>query len=123
MTFKDSLQWVDHLNSRKHLRAVGQTDHVDRATLEEVRSRLAWLRQRRAEIDDGAFDYDIKKRLAERKRLEEDERRQRREARARKKRARRGLLDSDAPAPDADPEAAAMAAMMGFSGFGTTKVN
>ncbi|KAI4129989.1 MAG: hypothetical protein LQ347_003545 [Umbilicaria vellea] len=49
LTFKDNLQFVDHLNSRQHLQNTGQSGEVKRATLEEVRERLEWLKRKREE--------------------------------------------------------------------------
>ncbi|KAI9725431.1 MAG: hypothetical protein M1835_003827, partial [Candelina submexicana] len=53
LTFKDNLQFVDHLNSRQHLVATGQTGEVRRAAVEEVRERLGWLKRRREEERRG----------------------------------------------------------------------
>ncbi|KAH9221202.1 hypothetical protein DL95DRAFT_382068, partial [Leptodontidium sp. 2 PMI_412] len=55
LTFKDNLQWVEHENSMQHLRAIGQTGEVKRATVEEVRARidLIWGRmeeERRGDV-------------------------------------------------------------------------
>jgi len=47
LTFKDNLQFVDHLNSRQHLVAVGQSGEVRKAGVEEVRERLAWLKRKK----------------------------------------------------------------------------
>ena len=44
LTFKDNLQYIDHLNSTQHLRATKQMGNVKAATLEDVRSRLLWLK-------------------------------------------------------------------------------
>jgi len=46
LTFKDNLQFVEHLNSKQHLVNVGETGEVKRATLDEVRERLAWLKRK-----------------------------------------------------------------------------
>ncbi|CUS09512.1 unnamed protein product [Tuber aestivum] len=137
LTFKDSLQWVDHLNSKQHLHAVGERDEVAIATLEMVVERLAWLKRRREE-EGREGEVDLAKRLAERARAEEEERVQRREKRKlarreRKERERklgneRGFGGGDSEKAEGggeeedDPDAVAMARMMGFTGgFGTTK--
>lgn len=49
LTFKDNLQFVEHLNSRQHLVATGQTGEVKRATLEDVMDRFAYLKRKRDE--------------------------------------------------------------------------
>ena len=139
LTFKDSLQWVDHLNSKQHLHAVGERDEVVVATLEMVVERLAWLKRRREEEGVGGEEVDLARRLAERARAEEEERVQKREKRKvarreRKERERKlekeagvGSGDGDragggGEGDEEDPDAVAMARMMGFAGgFGTTK--
>ncbi|KAI9811094.1 MAG: U4/U6.U5 snRNP associated protein [Pycnora praestabilis] len=64
LTFKDNLQYVDHLNSRQHLVATGQSGEVRRAGVEEVRERLAWLKRKRDELK-GEEIVDLEKRLEE----------------------------------------------------------
>ena len=136
LTFKDSLQWVDHLNSKQHLYATGQTEEVRRASVEEVLARLEWLRERKAaeekERAEGA-GIDLKKRLEERRNVEEEERRKKREKRKEKRRLAKlgresgrnaiggGEMEGDVE-EERDQDAIAMARLMGFSGgFGTTK--
>ena len=84
LTFKDNLQFVDHLNSRQHLVAVGQSGEVKKASVEEVRDRLAWLK-RKMEEEKATDIVDLRTRLE--KRGEEEERE--REEKRRKRRERR----------------------------------
>ena len=84
LTFKDNLQFVDHLNSRQHLIAVGQSGEVKKASVEEVRDRLAWLK-RKMEEETATDIVDLRSRLE--KRGEEEERE--REEKRRKRRERR----------------------------------
>ncbi|RPB26137.1 hypothetical protein L211DRAFT_697459 [Terfezia boudieri ATCC MYA-4762] len=138
LTYKDSLQWVDHLNSKQHLYATGQTGEVQRATLEEVKQRLDWLRAKKAQEEKDRAEgtgVDLKKRLEERRKIEEEERREKREKRKEKRKAAKikggdGIVDSVMTAAgvaidgaeDMDADAIAMARMMGLAGgFGTTK--
>ena len=91
LTFKDSLQWVDHLNSRQHLDAVGESGEVRKATVEEVRARLAWLaeeKRKEKEEVDGVVDLD--KRLEARKEEEDREREEKRRKRREKRRKTEG---------------------------------
>lgn len=131
LTFKDSLQWVDHLNSKQHLHATGQAAEVERASLEQVVQRLQWLRSRKRQQETGE-EFDLQKRLADRARAEEQERLDRRQARKAKRTEKKKLeikqekdaggyvVTADVDEEDAD--AVAMARMMGFAGgFGTTK--
>lgn len=84
LTYKDNLQFVDHLNSRQHLVAVGQSGEVKRAGVEEVRERLAWLKRKREEEVVGGL-VDLKRRLEvgveEEEKRKEEKRRKRRERR------------------------------------------
>lgn len=133
LTFKDSLQWVDHLNSKQHLHATGQAAEVERATFEQVLQRLQWLRSRKKQQETGE-EFDLQKRLADRARAEEHERVKRREGRKAKRTESRKLeIDQEKGAggyavtgnvDEEDEDAVAMARMMGFAGgFGTTKKN
>jgi len=136
LTYKDSLQWVDHLNSKQHLVATGKTAEVERATLEDVLKRLEWLKRQKEQRERGE-DWDLKKRLEERAIQEEQERRLKREKRKESKKRKRaveikaeegvgGQADAAREEEDVvmDDDAAMMARMMGFSGgFGTTKKN
>ncbi|KAF3935924.1 hypothetical protein ABW20_dc0107777 [Dactylellina cionopaga] len=124
LNFTNSLEYVEHLNSKQHLHATGQSDVVERATVEMVRERLAWLKQRKRE-QDKAEEFDLAKRLAERKKVEEQERLERKEKKKIKKEEAKlkkvqtnNNIDQDGPI---DNDAAMMARMMGFGGFGSTK--
>jgi U4/U6.U5 tri-snRNP component SNU23 len=120
LTFKDNLQWVDHLNSRQHLVSVGESGMVERATLEMVIARLEYLKRKREEDDQGEV-VDLAARLELRK---ENEEKAREEKRLRRKEARKSGKDSNPGEEQApmDEDEAAMASMMGFHGFGSTKV-
>ena len=89
LTFKDSLSYLDHLNSSQHYRKLGISGRVERATLEEVQNRLAWLREVKIEREREAGEgLDLMKRVAERKRLEEEDRKRRREKKKAQRRRR-----------------------------------
>ncbi|KAK6525532.1 U4/U6.U5 snRNP associated protein [Arthrobotrys megalospora] len=125
LNFTNSLEYVEHLNSKQHLNATGQTDVVERATLEMVKERLTWLKKRKHEQDE-AEEFDLAKRLEERKKIEEQERLERKERKkvkkeeARQKKAHITSEASEQPG-EADDDAAVMARMMGFGGFSSTK--
>lgn len=91
LTFKDNLQFVEHLNSKQHQIAIGQSGEVKRATLEEVRERLEWLGQKRREEAQGVGDMvDLGRRLEVRKEVEEREREEKRARRREKRRKTEG---------------------------------
>jgi len=85
LTFKDNLQLVEHLNSRQHLVAIGQTGEVKRATLQEVQNRLAWLKRKKDEEKENEV-IDLGARLEVRAEQEEREREEKRRKRNEKRR-------------------------------------
>lgn len=144
---KDSLTYLDHINGRKHQRALGYSMRTEKSTTQEVSSRLKALadarRNKEAEDqiefmvsqgkddgdDDGMNEFekmvkkkdeDIVKRKAERAK--------RREERKKKAQAEKGKakivpqIDEEGGSDEDDNETGGlhpdMAAMMGFSSFG-----
>lgn len=149
LTFKDNIQWVEHLNSRGHLVAAGVQAEVKRASLDEVRQRLRYLkslRDDRLAAGDAALDLHERLRLRElQMQKDKDDRRiRKREERRRKAAAATtatatgmdvdGQHHNDDDDDDAggggggssvkmeDSHTEDVAALMGFGGFGTTKV-
>mmetsp|Transcript_16424 Transcript_16424/g.62395 ORF Transcript_16424/g.62395 Transcript_16424/m.62395 type:complete len:264 (-) Transcript_16424:2298-3089(-) len=61
---RDSVSYVDHINGRKHLRALGFSQRTERATLDSVQERLAKHRQQKLEEE---------KTLSKRKRMSHEE--------------------------------------------------
>ncbi|KAI9756441.1 MAG: Mitochondrial translocator assembly and maintenance protein 41 [Chaenotheca gracillima] len=124
LTFKDNLQWVEHLNSKGHMVQTGQSGEVRRVGVEEVKQRLAMLKQRRDQLakEREGDGVDLSERLRVRKIKEEEEREEKRIKRRDKRRAAAAGAGQDAVKledQDADTE---MMEKMGFGGFGTTKV-
>lgn len=39
-TVKDSMSWLDHVNGKKHNRALGMNMRVERATVEDVKNKM-----------------------------------------------------------------------------------
>jgi U4/U6.U5 tri-snRNP component SNU23 len=98
------------------LRALGQSTKIERSTVEQVRARIAMLRERTKEASNAkAFDFD--KRLAEIKSKEQLLRQEKKEQKKAEKEKARLELMKDLTS-NADDE---MAKMMGFGGFGSTK--
>jgi U4/U6.U5 tri-snRNP component SNU23 len=136
-TYKDSAGYLDHVNSRARkclclcsysllrltvsltlpdLAKLGQTTKIERSTLEQVRSRIAYLREKTKE-QTTAKEYDFEKRLAEVKAKEAAVRAEKKAAvKAKKEKARIELM-KDVDMKEVDD----MSAMMGFSGFGGSK--
>ncbi|EJD02895.1 uncharacterized protein FOMMEDRAFT_85195 [Fomitiporia mediterranea MF3/22] len=113
-TYKDTTSYLDHINSRAHLRMIGQKTQIERSTVEQVRARIAFLREQKREASN-AKTFDFNRRLAEVKEKADAEREAKKAAKkAEKEKARMEILKD----VQQDDE---MAQMMGFGGFGSTK--
>ncbi|KAL4934270.1 U4/U6-U5 snRNP complex subunit SNU23 [Aspergillus undulatus] len=89
LTFKDNLQLVEHLNSKQHLIATGQSGEVARATVEDVRQRLRMLAHQkrvREEEERMVWQMDLGERLKEREEQISKEREEKRRKRNEKRR-------------------------------------
>jgi U4/U6.U5 tri-snRNP component SNU23 len=113
LTFKDSLTYYDHLNSKQHLYNSGQKESGHRATLQEVRDRLEYLKHR-AKEQSKPGDFDIHKRIQQFKERQAERKRQR-------KRATKSTSDNRAEDTADYVENDDMERLMGISGFGSTK--
>ena len=136
---RDSLNYLDHINGRKHQRRLGFSMRVERSSVDSVRARFGTNLQKRkrdeqsqqqqqqaAGAGGGAGVFDAyQRRLAEQAAEEERAKRRRKEeAKAAKKAAKRAAKEEAAAEDEqADPDQAAMMAMMGFSGFGSSGQN
>src|SRR5271163_845781 len=88
LTYKDNVQYVEHLNSKQHLVNTGQSGEVVRATLQDVKDRLELLKEKKRLQDEenkraGVVDVGerIKRAESEEKREREEKRRKRNEKR------------------------------------------
>lgn len=129
LTFKDNMQWVEHENSMQHLRAIGQTGEVKRATVEDVRARIDYLWEKRLaeEMEDVKTLHE---RLEIRKvedEKEREERRAKRQAAAlkrmeeREKEIRVKQEYGEDVRIEGEHDIDDMEAMMGMKGFGSSK--
>jgi U4/U6.U5 tri-snRNP component SNU23 len=89
LTYKDNVQYIEHLNSKQHLINTGQSGEVVRATLRDVRDRLEMLKARKREREEeekrmGEVDVQARIKMAEE--LDEKEREDRRRKRNEKRR-------------------------------------
>ncbi|KIL65924.1 hypothetical protein M378DRAFT_76186 [Amanita muscaria Koide BX008] len=110
--YRDTTGYLDHINSRAHLRSIGQSTKIERSTTEQVRQRIAYLRETtKAASNAKAFDFE--KRLAEIRAKEQTLRDQKKaEKKAAKERVRLEMIQDDN---------SEMAQLMGFGGFRTSK--
>ncbi|KAH7440564.1 hypothetical protein KP509_04G112900 [Ceratopteris richardii] len=106
---KDSANYLDHINGKKHQRALGMSMRVERATLKQVQERFESLKRRKTDFTEQDFETRLVKQQ------EEEEERKRRRKEKKKEKKREKLLEEE------PPDDAEVAALMGFGGFGTTK--
>jgi len=114
--YRDSAAYLDHINSRSHLRHLGQTTRVERSTLEQVRARIAYLREKTKDASN-AKSFDFEKRLAEVKDQEAAKRAEKKAQKQAQKDEARLALVRESHTEENDE----MAQMMGFAGFGSSK--
>lgn len=121
LTFKDNLKYVDHINSKSHLYAMGQTDVQQRSTLEEVEQRLELLVKRRNE-EDSNLTFDINKRIEARRKFLEEQEEQRKQKKIEKKKLQKKKKKQKINNDVDEDNVTDIALLMGFKGFGTTKI-
>ncbi|KAI0198908.1 hypothetical protein F4808DRAFT_434225 [Astrocystis sublimbata] len=129
LTFKDNVQWVEHINSMQHLRAIGETGEVKKASAEDVRRRIDEIWERMLEVK-RAQTTTLKERLVVR---EEEDRREREERRVKRlKDVQRRKEEREAKEKvkveygedvrvEGEHDEDDMMAAMGITGFGTSK--
>lgn len=102
---KDSANYLDHINGKKHQRALGMSMRAERSSLKQVQERFENLKKRK---DLGSFtEQDFDERILKQQQEEEERKRLRREKKKEKKKEA-----VEEPEMDAD-----VAALMGFGGF------
>ncbi|XP_005178885.1 zinc finger matrin-type protein 2 [Musca domestica] len=111
---KDSINFLDHINGKKHQRNLGMSMKVERSTVDQVKERF---QANKKKMEEKQKDYELEKRLREAKEEEERYKEHRKEKRKERKRKAEEDLDGIALTDDN------MAAIMGFSGFGGSKRN
>lgn len=112
---KDSINFLDHINGKKHQRNLGMSMKVERSSLDQVRERFQ-RNKKKMEEKQKDYELDVKVREAE----EEKERYKEYKKEKRKERKRKADDDLD-DEPSGMPSE--MAAIMGFAGFGGAKKN
>ncbi|VVT53089.1 uncharacterized protein SAPINGB_P003398 [Magnusiomyces paraingens] len=124
LTFKDSIQWIDHINSKQHLyNTTGSTD-LDatnaKITVEDVKARLKYLKEKQErDLKESGMEFNLEQRIAQRQKFEQEEADRKRKKRIEKKKRQRESKKRKRDEPASEPND--MQAMMGFSGFGSTK--
>ncbi|ETS83045.1 hypothetical protein PFICI_04921 [Pestalotiopsis fici W106-1] len=130
LNFKDNLQWVEHINSKQHLAAIGQTDEVRKATAQDVHDRIEqlWLKKQEEKL---AATTSLHERLAIQAVEDEKEREAKRLKRHEAAEKKRQELEAAKEVKmeygedvriEGEHDEDDMMAMMGFSGgFGSSK--
>ncbi|KAK4054211.1 U4/U6.U5 snRNP associated protein [Microbotryomycetes sp. JL201] len=116
-TLKDSLRYLEHINGRSHLRRLGQTTKVAKSTLNDVRLKIAQLREQTAAATESK-KYDFANRIKEIKQAEQKSKQDAKEAKRKMKQERQQQLQESASVEGAEPVDENMINMMGFATFG-----
>ncbi|KAG5669130.1 hypothetical protein PVAND_017026 [Polypedilum vanderplanki] len=111
---KDSINFLDHINGKKHQRNLGMSMKVERSSLEQVKERFS---KNKRKNEDKPKEYDLEQRLKEAQEMEEKLKEQKREKKKRKIDEEQAGSSNDGGFDDD------MMRMMGFSGFGGSKKN
>lgn len=110
---KDSINFLDHINGTKHQRNMGMSMKIERSSLDQVKARFAANKKK---LEEKKKDYDLEQRVSELKEEEQKLKEYRKTKKQEKKRKYEEAKDDDDVEPVDD-----MAAIMGFSGFGSAK--
>lgn len=128
---KDSASYLDHINGKKHQRALGYSMRTERADVSAVKDRLAALKRKVSAVNEpksaAIDDYEqrlaaqiIEREEAKKRRKEEEDVRKKQEEEEEKRKEQMKTGSNVAVEAEEDDE---MAAMMGFGGFGGSKRN
>ncbi|CAF1124998.1 unnamed protein product [Adineta steineri] len=113
---KDSINFLDHINGKKHQRNMGMSMRVERSNVDQVRKRIEMNKAKQTEVQK---EYNFEERLKE---LKEEEEKMKAQRRDKKKDNKKRKIDEYQSANDKDEGGEDdMAAIMGFSGFGGSK--
>ncbi|OLL24327.1 U4/U6.U5 small nuclear ribonucleoprotein component snu23, partial [Neolecta irregularis DAH-3] len=118
LNFRDSLSWLDHLNSKQHLRASNQSGRIVRATLIDVQRKLNSLRESKHQQEQLDSNVDFWKRIEERKGLIALEKKMNKERRQLRKAKRKEEIQTTT-LQEGNQD---VGRLMGFTGFGSSKV-
>ncbi|XP_065177605.1 zinc finger matrin-type protein 2-like [Sycon ciliatum] len=111
-TVRDSINFLDHINGKKHQRNLGMSMRVERSTVDQVKKRFEFNKRKK---DEQKQKYDLQERLHE---VQEEAERVRQARIDRRKEKKRKAEEEEEE--ELDPE---IAKMMGFGSFGAKKKN
>lgn len=130
LTFKDSIQYLDHINSKEHLYSTTGGVDIDalnaQITVQDVRKRLKFLKKKKEmESKETGEVFDLKKRIENRKKWELEQAVKKKEKKKMIQKEKKERLSRKRKREQEEGEMGQkdmdMAKMMGFSGFGSTK--
>lgn len=107
---KDSINFLDHINGKKHQRNLGMSMRIERSSLDAVKNRFQLNKKK---LEEKKKEYDMAARMQE---IAEEEEKLR-EYRKEKRKEKRKLEEMQEEAEQANE----LSSIMGFSGFGTSK--
>ncbi|XP_049865973.1 zinc finger matrin-type protein 2 [Pectinophora gossypiella] len=110
---KDSINFLDHINGKKHQRNLGMSMKIERSSLDQVKARFAMNKRK---LEEKKREYELDSRLREAAEEEARVKELRRERRRDKKRKLHEIEE-----PEDSPAQSELAQIMGFSGFGASK--
>ncbi|KAJ1912402.1 U4/U6.U5 snRNP associated protein [Mycoemilia scoparia] len=138
-TVKDSVTYLDHINGKKHQRNLNMSMTVAKDSVDDIKSKLAALKKKKQQPKrDYDFDEQVEENKLKEKQEKEERKRRKKEMKQKKKieqedtESKKNRQNDDKKDGDEDEKSAEavaeegevdpdMAAMMGFSGFSTTK--
>lgn len=112
---KDSINFLDHINGKKHQRNLGMSMKVERSSLDQVKERF---QKNKKKMEEKQKDYDLDVKVREAKEEEDRYKEYKREKRKDRKRKAEDDVDEESAGMSSE-----MAAIMGFGGFGGAKKN
>lgn len=107
---KDSINFLDHINGKKHQRNLGMSMKIERSSLDSVKKRFELNKKK---MEEKRKEYDMASRMQEIAEEEEKLKEYRREKRKEKRKAEE-MSEEQEPQNE-------IASIMGFSGFGSSK--
>eukprot|EP01031_Cornospumella_fuschlensis_P028502 gene28502-34410_t len=116
---KDSAAYLDHINGKKHQRALGFSMRVERADVDTVKQKLEELKRKlNTQAAPKLSAVEEYKRKLEEKEAEKQEFKKRRKEEVQAKKESKAAEEAE---EDAEEDAADVANLMGFKGFSSSK--
>lgn len=110
---RDSINFLDHMNGKKHQRNLGMSMTISKSNVEDVKARIELVLKKK---EEKKKEYDSLERLKELKEEEEKLKEYRKEKRKEKRQKKKQREEEED-----DEQADQMAALLGFSSFGASK--